>query len=237
MTQPCVLITGATSGIGTATAKRFVQGGFHVFAHARDRARGEALVAKLGDATLAVSDLSADDGVRRLVEQVAQSGRTLTSLVNNAGGLAEARLTLGEVVDPTLTYKLNVFAAYELIQLCSKIDSLRSIVNISSIHAHATRGVDLPHYSGAKAALTQLTRTMAVALSPQIRVNSVSPGRTLTSSWGTLSAEDHQRLANDTLLERWVQPGDIAEAVWFLDQNQGCTGTDLLVDAGISLRH
>jgi len=69
-----------------------------------------------------------------------------------------------------------------------------------------------------------------------VRVNAVSPGRTRTAAWGDPDPEVDAALANDALIERWITPEEVADAVWFLTANGACTGTDLIIDGGIGLK-
>ncbi len=235
-----VLVTGATSGIGRAVCEVFGSRGYAVYAHARDEGRGGALVEHLrsrgSSAELLLADLAEPSGPAALMDQARRLPARLTAVVNNAGGVFEQVFTAGQVESPVETFQVNVFAAYELTVLAAELMESGAIVNVSSIHAHTTLGARLPHYSAAKAALSHLTQLLAVELAPKVRVNAVSPGRTRTEAWGTPTADQDAALVADLLIERWIEPAEIAEAVWFLVRNGACTGTDLVVDGGIGLK-
>jgi NAD(P)-dependent dehydrogenase (short-subunit alcohol dehydrogenase family) len=77
---------------------------------------------------------------------------------------------------------------------------------------------------------------LAINLAPNVQVNAVSPGRTKTAAWGEMDPDYERQLVQDQLIERWIEPGEVADAVWFLSQNRACTGTDLIIDGGMGLK-
>jgi len=242
MPAPAALVTGANSGIGEAICRRLIAEGHHVFAHVRQVDRGARLVEEFGTSgplQLVEADLREPSGPRAILEAVrAAQAHRLAVIVNNAGGvLDEHSFVPGEVQDAAETLRVNVAAAYEVSVLGAALMEHGSIVNIASVNGTSVMlGARVPLYSSAKAALIQLSRMLAVKLAPHVRVNVVSPGRTLTPAWGQLPAAEERELAADSLIERWVDPPEIADAVWFLTQNRACTGVDLAVDGGIGLK-
>jgi 3-oxoacyl-[acyl-carrier protein] reductase len=235
------LVTGVTSGIGAAIARRLAARGYHVFAHARNEAAGAAVVDDIRSngqsAELLLGDFTNDDDIAGVLSHVERSGVDLAVVVNNAGGVVgEGSFQRGVLEDPVATYRVNVFAAYQVAMLASRFMTDGAIVNISSINAHSPWGARIPHYSAAKAALSHLTQSLAVKLAPAIRVNAVSPGRTRTEVWGAMTPEREAALARDQLIERWITPDEVADAVDFIAHNRACTGTDLIIDGGMGLK-
>jgi NAD(P)-dependent dehydrogenase (short-subunit alcohol dehydrogenase family) len=239
-TRRSALVTGATSDIGIAICNRLMQEGFFVYAAVRDEERArvafsEALAAST--AKLVISDLSLPDAPNHLIEALSNDGE-LELIVNNAGGtLNEPAFTAGEVHDGELTYRMNVLVPYELAVLGAEKMRRGSIVNVTSVNSHSTMvGAIVPVYSSSKAALAHMTRLLANRLAPSVRVNAVAPGRTRTGAWGSPGPEVERHIVNDALIERWVTPGEVADAVWFLHNNEACTGVELPVDGGIGLK-
>ena len=253
LTGKVAVVTGSTSGIGEATARRFVAEGALVVLSGRNSEKGGALVAELGThARFHAADVSREADIAALLDYaVAEFGR-LDCLFNNAGGstggsvdtVSEAqfddamRLVLGSVV----------FGIKHAARHMSTAPG-GSIINNSSIAALRTsQGGYL--YSAAKAAVSHLTRVAGVELGPRrIRVNAISPGAIATPIfWGgsqraaSMSADDNARkleklsasLARATPLPRAGLVEDIANAAVFLASDEGdfVNCHDLVVDGG-----
>ena len=247
------IITGATSGIGEATARRFAQEGARVVIAGRSKERGEALARELGDlAVFHPADVTRETDIAKLVDAaVARFGR-LDCLFNNAGGPDRGSLETVTEEDFDYSMKLLVGAVVFGIKHAARVmKPQRSgcIINNSSIAAHRThQGGYL--YSGAKAAVSHFTRVAGEQLGPfGIRVNAISPGAIATPIfWGgsarasTLSDEDNRRkmeklernLARATPLPRSGFPDDIANAAVYLASDEGSFVNchDLVVDGG-----
>jgi NAD(P)-dependent dehydrogenase (short-subunit alcohol dehydrogenase family) len=253
------VITGATSGIGEATARRFVEEGARVVLAGRTADRGRALAAELGDAAMFCrTDVMYEMEIAALVDAaVARFGR-LDCLFNNAG--APTPGTLETVTEADFDYSMRLLVGsvvFGLKHAARVMKPQRSgcIINNASIAAHRT-GQGKYLYSPAKAAVAHLTRVAGVELGPfGIRVNAISPGAIATPIfWGgssraqELSDEENARkmsklqrnLAQATPLPRSGFAVDIANAALFLASDEGSFVNchDLVVDGGrISLFH
>lgn len=235
-TRRSALVTGATSDIGIAICNRLVREGFVVYASARNEERARVAFADAISANmvkLVISDLSADNAAKNLLEAVSNDG-DLELIVNNAGGtFNEPAYKAGQVNNGELTYRMNVLVPYELAVLGAETMPRGSVVNITSVNSHSAMvGAIIPVYSSSKAGLAHMTRLLANRLAPDMRVNAVAPGRTRTAAWGSPEPDTEQAIVNDALIERWVHPDEIADAVWFLHNNEACTGVELPVDRG-----
>ena len=247
------IITGATSGIGEATARLFAHEGAHVVVSGRNVEKGEAVAAALGGQALFVpADVSREAEVRALVDAtVARFGR-LDCLFNNAG--APVRGDLDSVTEANVDQGMRLLVGSVLFGIKHAARVMRdggggSIINNSSIAAHRVGQGGLV-YSAAKAAVSHVTRVAAAQLGPAgIRVNAISPGAIATPIfWGGstvasgLSDEDNERkqlkleqnLARATPLPRSGVSADIAHAALFLASDEGSfvNGHDLVVDGG-----
>jgi 3-oxoacyl-[acyl-carrier protein] reductase len=180
------LVTGASSGIGAATAVVLaelgarVAIGYHLNKKGAEETRGK-IVSSGGTAIIAAADIRQADDVRTLVQQATAELGPIDILVNNAGGLVQ-RQGIREVTEARLDeiFALNVKSAVMASQAVvpSMIERRRgAIVNVVSIAGHTGGGPGAGAYSSAKASLTSYSKSMARELAPHgIRVNAVAPG-------------------------------------------------------------
>jgi NAD(P)-dependent dehydrogenase (short-subunit alcohol dehydrogenase family) len=246
MSNPVVLITGALSGIGRATALAFAKDGAQIVASGRREAEGKALEAELrglgAQAAFVRADVRHEDEVRSLVDQtVARFGR-IDVAVNAAGTEGEP----GPVIDQTAESYAATFDTNVLGTLLSMKHELRvmqaqgrgSIVNISSTYGHeGAAGASV--YVGSKHAVEGMTKSAALeAASSGVRVNAVAPGPTETGMLNrfTRTADRKAALVKTVPLGRVGEPNEIARAVVFLasDDASFVTGQILNADGGKS---
>lgn len=244
MSHPVVLITGALTGIGRATAFAFARSGARLVVSGRRATEGAALKAELreagAEAHFVLADVRRDEEVLNLVDQtVARYGR-LDVAVNNAG--TEGRP--GPVVEQTADSYADTFDTNVLGTLLSLKHELRvmtaqkagSIVNISSTYGHEGAAF-ASVYAGSKHAVEGITKSAALEVaSTGVRVNAVAPGPTDTGMLDrfTSTAENKAALAATVPLARIGKPDDIAAAVLYLaaDGAAFVTGQILTVDGG-----
>src|SRR6266511_1302289 len=242
--SPVVLITGALTGIGRATAVAFAKEGASIVASGRREAEGKALEAELrslgAEAAFIRADVRHDDEVRNLVGQtVARFGR-IDAAVNAAGTEGQP----GPVVDQTAESYAATFDTNVLGTLLSMRYELRvmqpkgrgSIVNISSTYGHEG-GAGASVYVASKHAVEGMTNSAALeAASSGVRVNAVAPGPTQTGMLNrfTGTAERKAALAKTVPLGRIGDPGEIARAAVFLASEKASfiTGHILTADGG-----
>ncbi|MFM0435744.1 glucose 1-dehydrogenase [Paraburkholderia strydomiana] len=244
MSHRVVLITGALTGIGRATAFAFARSGARLVVSGRRATEGAALEAELreagAEAHFVLADVRRDEEVLNLVDQtVARYGR-LDVAVNNAG--TEGRP--GPVVEQTADSYADTFDTNVLGTLLSLKHELRvmtaqkagSIVNISSTYGHEGAAF-ASVYAGSKHAVEGITKSAALEVaSTGVRVNAVAPGPTDTGMLDrfTSTAENKAALAATVPLARIGKPDDIAAAVLYLaaDGAAFVTGQILTVDGG-----
>ena len=228
------LVTGATSGIGRATAIALAALGASVIVHGRNSERGEQVVKEIetagGQARFVAADLNDPAEITRLAEQAGE----VDILVNNAG-----RSWFGPTADlDVATYDAifdgNVRSAYLLTAAIAPAMAARgagSIFNIGSM-AGAVGLAGGAAYSATKASLSAMTRAWAAEFSPAgVRVNAIAPGPVYSDS---ASTDMIDALAATTLLGRGAQPDEIGGVIAFLatDAARYITGATIPVDGG-----
>ena len=242
------IVTGAGKGIGWGIAKVFSQEGAKVVIVDWDEEAGkktaEEILQSGGDALFVHCDVSNEEQVKAMVQATLDKYGRIDVLVNNAGvGVYLAVLeATSEDWDHCLAVNLKgVF-------LCSKyaIPHMQAvgkgaIVNISSVHSHATVNGVAP-YAASKGGITALTRNMAIDYGPAIRVNAIAPGWVLTPLIQSIfdgyddPAEQQRLVEQRQVMKRIGQPEDIGHAAAFLasDEASFITGTQLFVDGGLT---
>lgn len=239
------LVTGASRGIGRASALALARGGAQVLIHyGRGAKDAESVVSEIrnagGRADAVAADLAAADGPQALAKQVLGIiGDRLDILVANAGISKAATIEETTVEDFDNLFAVNVRAPYFLVQqLLPILRSGSSIILLSSLAAHASVR-NLSAYAATKGAIDTLVKHFAVALGERgVRVNAVAPGVVDTdmSSFTKTEAGRDFILAMQAL-QRVAQPDDIAGTVAFLasDDARWITGDTIRVDGGSKL--
>ena len=239
------LVTGASRGIGRASALALAKGGVHLLVHyGRGAAEAEAVVAEIrgtgGRADAVAADLAMPDAAHALAEKVrAICGDRLDILVANAGVSKAATIEETTVADFDRLFAINVRAPFFLVQqLLPVLGDGSSIVFVSSAAARAVVG-NLSAYAGTKGAIDTLVKHFAAALGDRgIRVNAVAPGVVDTDMSSFTKTEAGRNVAlSMQALKRIARADDIGDAVAFLASNEArwITGHTLQVDGGSKL--
>jgi ketoreductase RED2 len=236
-----VLITGSSSGIGAATARRFATLGATVVINSSTSvAAGEALADELPDASYVQADVSDSDQAGHLIHEVVHRHGRLDVLVNNAGTTEVIPHHDLEAASPDVwrrIFEVNVFGTWQV--TVAAVDHLRAsgrgqVVNVSSLAGERPTGSSIP-YACSKAALSHMTRLLANTLAPGIRVNAVAPG--LVDTPWTAEWDAVRDFVNaQAPLQRTATPEDVAELIAGLARSTYVTGEVVLVDGGMALR-
>jgi NAD(P)-dependent dehydrogenase (short-subunit alcohol dehydrogenase family) len=245
LTGKTALVTGASRGIGRATALALAREGAQVLVHyGQGKAEAEAVVAEIqkggGKALTVSTDLGAADGPHRLAQQVrAIVGERLDILVANAGIAKAATIEETSVDDFDRLFAVNVRAPFFLVQqLLPILHEGSSIVLLSSLASHASVGT-LAAYAATKGAIDTLVKHFAAALGGKgIRVNAVAPGVVPTDMSNFAKTEAGREFTiGMQAMKRLAEPDDIAGAIAFLasDQARWITGDTLRADGGSKL--
>ena len=240
------VITGAASGIGAGTARRFVDEGASVILADIQQEIGESLAAELGDsAAFALTDVTSEDDVAAAVGMAVARWGQLDVMFNNAGILG----AVGSIADTSVedwerTISVLLTGAFLGSKHAARVmipKGSGSIINTSSI-AGITGGLAPHAYSTAKRGVIGLTQTVASEMAAHgIRVNAIAPGNTVSAMTADVMTGDHSNLEQAAAVIQSKSPlgiagevGDIAGAAVYLasDEARYITGHTLVIDGG-----
>ena len=233
------LITGGSTGIGLATAKRFVDEGAYVFITGRREPELNAAVKEIGENVVGVQgDVAKLGDLDRLFAQIKREKGKLDIVFANAG--ITPRTPLGKITEENFDsiFNANVKGLLFTVQKALPLmpDGASIILNASIV---ASKGFpEWSVYSATKAAVRSFARTWTTDLRDRrIRVNALSPGYIDTPPWRAAADEQRMKMISNTVpLGRFGTADETAKAVVFLASNDSSyiTGTELFVDGGIA---
>jgi NAD(P)-dependent dehydrogenase (short-subunit alcohol dehydrogenase family) len=228
------LVTGAAHRLGKSFALTLANLGYDIVLHYH-AAEEEALQTKAEieslsrSVTLAQADLTDPQQIQSLVSNI----ESLNVLVNSAAFMPSGNVEALSMENWDTALDLNLRAPFLLAQAASqKMTEGSSIINISDVGSQKAWS-RYPSYTVSKAALESLTKILARALAPKIRVNAIAPGFVLQSD--IVPAEEWERLIGRVPLKRPASSEEITSALEFLLKNKYITGQTIVVDGGYSL--
>ncbi|MDW7675778.1 MAG: SDR family oxidoreductase [Bacillota bacterium] len=237
------LITGGGTGIGKATSLMLAKLGINVVINysksVKDAEATLEEVKKLGVKGMVYqADVSKDAENRKMVQDVISEFGRIDILVNNAGttdfvNLEDLEGLKDEYWDRA--FDTNVKGLFTLSRACTAELKRNKgcVINVSSIAGITGRGSSIA-YAASKAAALSVTRSLAIVLAPEVRVNAVAPGIVLTR-W-VAGKEDHiEKLSGNTPLGRAAYPEDVAEVIVGLVKSDYVTGQTIVIDGGVTL--
>jgi NAD(P)-dependent dehydrogenase (short-subunit alcohol dehydrogenase family) len=246
-TGKVALISGASKGIGRATAFRLAREGGAVVVNGRDAAAVEAVVQAIerdgGRAMPAVADVTDAAAVQRMVAGAIRAYGALDILVNNAGGGSMARW-LDDLDEAAWTKSMDVNLKGTFLVTKAVVSHMRErrrgrIVMVASVAGRNMSRLSGPEYSAAKGGMLAFMRHIAVELGPYgITVNAVAPGPTMVErvakKWELRGAEEQEKILRNIPLGRPAQPEEVAAAILFLASEDASyiTGACLDVNGG-----
>ena len=239
-----IVITGASTGIGAATAQELAAGNTLFIHYNRSQSEAEqvadAVKSAGGTPVLIQADLATDAGCTKLSEEVRAHTDSLDVLVNNAGGLLERHSLEGTTWDiAERTFSLNVFSVMRvtalLLPLLQKPEQA-NIINITSVAARNGSPTAIT-YASAKGAIDTYTRGAAKGLAPSIRVNAIAPGIILTPFHDKATPKDQlEKFMKATPVGYAGQPEEIARAIRFILETPFMTGETIDINGGMHMR-
>jgi ketoreductase RED2 len=234
-----VLVTGSSSGIGEATARRAAADGAAVVVNSRSNPEaGERIAAELDNAIHVQADIADEADVARLVATTLEAFGRLDILVNNAGTtevIAHHDLERADLSVWRRIFDVNVFGTWSIsvAAMGALRESHGAIVNVSSVAGLRPTGSSIP-YAASKAAVNHMTVLLAKVVGPEVRVNAVAPGLVdtpWTQDWDQIRAF----VSAVSPLRRSGQPDEVADLVLALATAPWVTGQVVAVDGGFSI--
>jgi NAD(P)-dependent dehydrogenase (short-subunit alcohol dehydrogenase family) len=246
LTGRTALVTGATRGLGRAFARAIAEAGGDVVVHGRDAAAAEEVRAEIESlgrtAHVVLGELTSRESVDAVVSQALERAGGIDVLVNNAGtcvhrpALEVTDDEWSQVIDTNLTalWRVSQAVGAHMVQRGSG-----SIVNVGSISGMiVNRPQWQPAYNASKAAVHQLTKSLAAEWAPRgVRVNAVAPGYVKTDMAPVDDPQFHRFWVEDAPQQRYAMPDEISPAVVFLasDAASFMTGSVLVIDGGYTV--
>jgi 3-oxoacyl-[acyl-carrier protein] reductase len=240
LNKKIVLVTGASKGIGRATAVALAKEGCSVIINYKSDSKAAAAVLKKCNSyskgnIIIKSDVSKEDEVQKMFGEIKKRFSHIDIVINNAG-IYNERDNITNVDAFENTYRTNFLSCVLVNKYSLPLMNEGSIVNVSSVHGGLGQGKpNLIAYSSFKAALDSYTKNLAKSLSPKILVNAVAPGRVATPMWGSPNKKEQMRLGRVHLIKRMIQPEEIADSIIFIVKNDAICGSVLTIDGGMSL--
>jgi 3-oxoacyl-[acyl-carrier protein] reductase len=240
------IITGASSGIGAASARELSSRGWSVVVnYATSAAEANEVAASCKDAIAVAADVAEDAECRKLAQAALDKWGRIDALVNNAGTtkfVDHADFDGLSADDFLRIYRLNVVGPFQMVRACAPAlrSSRGAVVNVSSVASHLGVGSSVA-YAASKAALNTMTYSLARSLGPEVRVNAVCPGYVDTpwhsDAFGVERANQiAAHYAKLVPLKDYARPADVADTiVWLIEGARQITGEAIFVDGGLHI--
>lgn len=232
------VVTGGSSGIGRAISVALGQQDCKViFTYNFNEEGAKETLKLLGKSGVKYKvDLHKEEDMDNLFDFVKKEFGKLDILVNNAG--ANRPRDLFDTKVWREIFQVNLFALVYCTDKAVKLMKAGGkVLNISSVYADGKACYKgLPAYGAAKAAVSHFTQTMAKNLSPKILVNAIAPGYVRTPLWKDTTEEGFKESGKEQLIERMIEPSEIAHMATAILENDAMTGEVVIIDGGISLK-
>ncbi len=230
------LVTGGSSGIGQAIVVALAKEGCKVIFtyNLKEEGAKETLKLARGSEKFKIS-FENEDNISKLFSFIKEKYGKLDILVNNAG--INRPRGLFDTADWKLIFQVDLFSPVAVTGEAVKLMDEGKILNISSIYGDGKacyKGI--APYGAAKAALNHYTQMLSKNLAPKILVNAIAPGYVKTPIWVNTTEQEFEDSGKEQLIERMIDPSEIAEMSVAVIKNDAMTGEIVIVDGGISLK-
>lgn len=231
------LVTGGSSGIGQAICLALAKEQCNViFTYNTNEDGADKTLQDLTKNSFKIKvDMQNGDDIKNLFNFVKEKFGKLDILVNNHG--INRPRGLFESDDWRKIFEVDLFSIVDITGKAVEMMDTGKIINITSVYGEAKacyKGI--APYGAAKAALNHYTVMLAKNLAPKILVNAVAPGYVRTPLWGKKTEEEFNESGKEQLIERMIDPSEIADMVVAVSKNDAITGEVVMVDGGISLK-
>ena len=238
MNNKTVLITGASSGLGSKIAEKYAKNGYNVIINYNNNEDSANKLKNNSENTYNIKclvvkcDISNDNEVLEMYNKISNDFGSVDVLVNNAGITNDSEFETKTKDDFMRIFEVNTYGVYLVSKTFGKDMYERkkgSIINISSSNAIDSYYEFSADYDASKAAVVNLTHNTASHYSPYVRVNCICPGWINTPMNESLDEEFKNEEINKTLLHRFAEPEEIANLVYFLSSDEASYINDAII--------
>ncbi|XP_022834410.1 uncharacterized protein LOC111362108 [Spodoptera litura] len=242
-----VIVTGASSGIGAATAIKFAEEGAKVALVGRNQEKLNNVAKKCGNPLIIAADVSKDEDAKRVIEETLRYFGGIDVLVNNAGIVSRTNIQDNGVIpvyDRIMSTNLRAVVVLTHLAAPHLVKTKGNIVNISSVAGYRIFQESFA-YCTSKAGLDHFTRAVALELAPHgVRVNVINPGPVKTDIIENMGATKEiaeatfDRMGKMTALSRVSESDEVADLILFIasDKSKAITGSSIVTDNGTMLK-
>ena len=240
--KKCVVVTGSSKGIGAATIIEFAKNNYNVVInYNEDMKSAQALEKEIQEEyhveTLVVkADVSKEDDVKSFLNEVKKKFCKIDVLVNNAGIAIDTTLEDKTIENFQKIINTNLIGTFLMCKYFGSFMNEQAITS-SIINVSSTNGIDsfYPYsldYDASKAGVISLTHNFAILYAPKVRVNSIAPGWVNTAMNKELDQDYIKEECQHILLERFAEPEEIANTIYFMANNTYLNDSIIKVDGG-----
>lgn len=238
-----VLVTGSSGGIGRETIKKFASNNYNVVItynsdynnalslekEIKEKYKVDTLVVKL--------DLSNEENIKEMVNNIIDKFKNIDVLVNNAGISLDTTYEDKTKENFMKILEINLVGTFLVSKYISKYMLKGSIINVSSTNAIDSYYIESLDYDASKSGIISLTHNLANFLSPSIRVNCVCPGWVDTKMNASLTDEFRKKEIDKILLKRFAKPSEIANLIYFLASEEASYINDSIIKIDGGVKH
>ncbi len=235
-----ILITGASSGIGEKTALKFAKNKDIVIIHYNsNQEKAHKLQETINnqykvESMLIKADLTKEFEIKNMIDAIIAKYKKIDIVVNNAGIAIDSTLEDKSVEDFKKVIDINLIGSFLVSKYAANYINKGSIINISSTNGDNSYYEYSIDYDASKAGINILTKDLAIALGPNIRVNAIAPGWVNTNMNNNLSKEFIKQELKKIIVNRFAEPEEIANIVYFLASEEASyiNGSIIVADGG-----
>jgi len=241
-----VLVTGSSNGIGKETIIKFAKNNYNVVItynndynsamnlekYIKDNYHVDTLVIKC--------DISSEKEIKKMINKIIEKFKTIDILINNAGIAIDTTFENKTKDNFMKTLEINLVGTFLVSKYVSEImlkNKFGNIINIASTNGIDSYYIESLDYDASKAGIISLTHNLANYLAPYVRVNCICPGWVDTKMNNTLSEEFKTKEKDKILLNRFANPEEIADVIYFLTTNDASYINDTIIKVDGGVKH
>ena len=230
-----VLITGGSRGLGASISRIFAQNNYNIIINYKERDINAFNLKKElesnynVDVLLVKADISVEEEVKEMFQNIIQKYPKIDVLVNNASIALDNDLNNKDALEFKRVLDVNLLGTYLVTKYSLDLFDTGSIINVASTNGIDTGYIESIDYDASKAGVIALTHDFARALAPDIRVNAVAPGWINTDMTSNLNPEFKKNEIDKILLKRFADPEEVAKVVFFLASSDASYINDSII--------